>query len=70
MLGSVQREGENNVMYLDIENKTQEPLFNFAIKIDANSYKIQAPTVAVALQGVIFLLQSSTQVLLPEQLFH
>lgn len=51
---AVQREGNQIVMYLEIENKTAEPVTNLAVKFDANSYKLQPINVALDLQGVLY----------------
>lgn len=58
-MGAVQREGENIVLYLDIENKLEEPLTGFQIRFDNNPYKIQPTNMVVALPGVRRLLPRS-----------
>lgn len=41
VLASVQKEGPNIVLQLQIENKTQEPVSGFAVNFDANPYKLR-----------------------------
>ena len=51
-MGSIQREGQNIALYLDIENRTNEPLTNLAIKFDNNPYKLQPVNMNLNLAGV------------------
>lgn len=42
ILASVQKEGIEVALYLEVENKTPTSLSNFAVMLDANSYKLAA----------------------------
>jgi hypothetical protein len=52
-MASVQREGQQIALYLDIENKLDEPISGLLIRFDNNPYKLQPTSQNVNLAGVI-----------------
>ena len=52
VLASVQREGLDITMFLEVENKTPAPLSNFAVMLDSNSYKLAPVSQQVQLNDI------------------